>query len=261
LRDNAALKLTARAGLVGRGVFYVLLAGLAAGLLVGPRPSRQVNANGALTQIAAHPLGLVLLVGAALGFAAFGILRLAGAATDDRVGRWRRLSTAGQGLLYLGLAATTASFVLGRQTTGSEQQQRRAVGDALQLPGGRLVVAAAGVALLAACAWQLIVAVKGHFADTLHTEQMTAPVRWWTHVLARVGIPARAVAVLPVGVLLLVAGVRSDPGEAKGLDGLLAEVAMTGWGKALVALVAAGFLVFAAYSFLEARYRQISAGA
>lgn len=54
---------------------------------------------------------------------------------------------------------------------------------------------------------------------------------------------------------------RSDPRRANGLDALLLELARTDWGRVAVALMAAGLAVFAAYSFLEARYRQISSGA
>jgi len=262
LRGSSALDAAARAGLVGRGLFYLLLAALAVGLLVGaPRSGPQANANGALTEVASSRVGLLLLAAAVVGFAAYGVVRLAGAAGDEQQGGWRRLSTAGQGLVYLAVAGTTASFLIGRHTTGSEQQQRRTVGSVLALPGGRLLVAAAGVVLLAVCCWQVTVAVKGHFADTLQTEQMGRNVRRLTAVTARVGIPARAVSFLPVGGFLVVAGVRSDPRQAKGLDALLLDLTGTGVGKAVVVLVAAGFVVFAAYSFLEARYRRVFSGA
>lgn len=262
LRGSSALKYAARAGLVGRGVFYLLLAALTISLLVQPRGSGpQTNANGALSEVAAQPVGRLLLMAAAFGFAAFGVVRLTGAATDDRQGVLRRISTAGQGLAYLGMAATTTLFVLGRRATGSEQQQRRTTDSVLDLPGGRLMVGAVGMTILAVCCWQIVVAVKGHFADTLHTEQMSPRVRLATRVTARIGIPVRAVAVAPVGVFLILAAVRSDPGKSRGLDSLLLGLTPSGWGRGVVVLVAAGFAVFGAYSFLEARYRQVSSGA
>jgi len=262
LRGSSALKMAARGGLVGRGVFYLLLAALAASLLLGPpRPGRQANANGALAEVATSLAGVLLLAGAAVGFAAFGLVRLAGACSDDREGRLRRLSTAGQGVVYLGFAVVTVSFLLGRHATGSEQQQRRTAGAVLGLPGGRVLVVAAGLVMLAVCCWQLTVAVRGHFEDTLHTEQMRPALRRLTRLTARIGIPARALAFAPVGVFLIIAGARSDPHEAKGLDALLLELSRTGWGRVAVVLVAAGFLTFAVYSFLEARFRQVSSGA
>ena len=200
LRGNSLVKRAARAGLVGRGVFYLLLAGLAFSLLLRPRGrGPQANANGALTQVATNPIGLVLLAAAAAGFAAFAALRLAAAVTDDRQGRLRRASTAGQGLVYLGLAAATVTFLLGQHSTGSEQQQRHTAATVLGWPGGRLLLAVAGLVVLSVCCWQLIVAAKGHFADTLHTEQMSPRLSRMIRLLARVGIPARALAFTPGG--------------------------------------------------------------
>jgi hypothetical protein len=261
-RGSTAVKRAARTGLVARGLFYLLLAGLAVSLLVGVQDrAGQANANGALSQVAQAPAGIVLLVGAATGFLAFGLIRLAGAATDDRHGGWRRLSTAGQGLLYLGMATATAAFVLGSRGTGSEQQQRTTARTILALPGGRLLLAVAGLVVIAMCGWQLLVAARGHFRDTLHEEEMGRKTQRWTTLAGRVGIPARALAVLPVGVFLVVAGLRADPAQARGLDALLLESTRSPVGRVLVALAAAGFTVFAVYSLLEARYRAVSAGA
>jgi len=81
-----------------------------------------------------------------------------------------------------------------------------------------------------------------------------------TLLTAWVGIPARGLAIAPVGVLLVVAGVRSDPREGKGLDALLIESCGTVIGRTLVVLAAAGFAVFAVYSLLEACYRQVASG-
>ncbi|MDQ6874933.1 MAG: DUF1206 domain-containing protein [Actinomycetota bacterium] len=71
------------------------------------RRGAQANANGALVQVARTSTGLILLGAVALGFAAFGVIRLAGAYGDRKHGRLRRLSTAGQAVLYLLMAAGT----------------------------------------------------------------------------------------------------------------------------------------------------------
>lgn len=262
LAKSAALHSAARVGLVGRAVFYLLLAGLALRLLVGPPGGAgQANANGALRAVAQTPVGAVLLVGAAIGFLAYGVARLLGAATDDQQGRLRRLSTAGQGAVYLGFAWVTGSFVLGQEDAGSEQQREQTTSLVLGLPGGRLLVAAVGLGLLGVCCWQLLVAARGHFGDSLRDEQMSRPVHAIVWLVARVGIASRAVAYAPIGVFLVLAGARSAPEQADGLDAVLLELTSTAWGRVLVLLVALGFAVFAAYSLIEARYRQISAGA
>jgi hypothetical protein len=242
-------------------VLYLLLAYLAAALAGGwGLHGKQVNGNGALRAVAGTPLGLVALCGAAVGFAAFGLVRLAGAYGDRSIGRGRRLTTAGQALFYLGLAAVTAAFILGRRSTGSEQQQQSTTMRVLSAPGGRLALAAAGLIALGVCAWQIWIGVRGGFADSLRTRDMGGRTRRVTHWAGTVGIVARAAAVAPLAVLLVVAAARGRPRTAKGLDDLLMDLDRSGSGRALVWLVALGFLVFSLYSFLEARYREVHAG-
>jgi hypothetical protein len=261
-RRSRSLRLGARLGLLARGVFYLLLAYLAAATAgrSDPPGAGQANANGALTAVAATPLGVVALAGAAVGFAAFGLVRLAGAYGDRTNGRLRRLTTVGQAAFYLAMALVTASFLLGRRETGSNEQQQSTTVALITHPAGRLALAAAGVAVAGVTGWQLWLALRGGFADSLRTREMGERLRTATIVVGALGIAARALAVLPVGVLLVVAAALADPDRARGLDQLLAQLNQSGPGRVLVWVIAAGFLVFAAYSFLEARYRQVHAG-
>ena len=262
LRDSTALRSAARVGLVGRAVLYLVLAGLTVNLLVGASAADgSASTNGALRTVSQTPAGAVLLAAAAVGFGAYGLARLVGAATDGGRGSLRRLSTAGQGTGYLLIAWVTTSFLLGRREAASEEQREETAGLVLGLPGGQVLVAAAGLVVLGVCLWQLTVASGGQFADTLRTEQMSKPVHMVVRLVARVGIAARAVAYAPVGVFLVLAGMRSDPDKATSLDTVLLELTRTTWGQVLVVVVAAGFAVFAVYSLLEARYRQVASGA
>lgn len=260
LRRDPRLQLVARIGLVGRGVFHLLLAVLTAALVVGPAGGEQTNVNGVLTALADREGGETVLVVAAVGFGAFGVMRLLGALTDRRHGRLRRATTAGQGTLYLGLAFVTSAFLAGRRGVGSEDEQQRTASQLLDLPGGRLILAGLGTVVLAVCLWQLVVTASGGFADSLDFGAADPSLRRLVLLTARVGIPARALAFLPIGVFLVVAAVADEPARAKGLDGFLLDLVDESWGKALVALVALGLVTFAVYSFLEARYRQVDAG-
>jgi hypothetical protein len=78
-------------------------------------------------------------------------------------------------------------------------------------------------------------------------------------VAGKVGIAARALVFFPIGIFLIVAAVQYDPDHAKGIDGELLELSGHSWGDAVILLSAAGLLVFALYSFLEARYRDVDA--
>src|SRR5579885_3120769 len=51
--------------------------------------------------------------------------------------------------------------------------------------------------------------------------------------------------------------VQHNPGEAKGLDSALAELASQPFGPILLGIVALGLIAYGIYSFVEARYRKV----
>jgi len=258
LRRSRVARVLARGGLVARGVLYLLLAGLAAAVAGGwSRHGTQANANGALTAVAAQPAGRAALAGAVVGFAAFGTMRLAGAYADRRVGRLRRATTAGQGGFYLVMAAAITSFLLGHRSTGSTQQQDSTALQLMSSTAGRLALGVAGLVAVGVCCWQVRLAVQGGFRDSLRRIGRGEEA---AHVVARVGIVARALAVLPLGGLLVVAAVQGRARQARDLDQLLDVLVRQPAGHVLVWLVAAGFLVFAVYTMVEVRYREVHAG-
>jgi hypothetical protein len=261
VRRSRAARVTARLGLVARGVFYLVLALLAAGVAAdGGSRTGPANAHGALTTVAGNPLGELALVAAAVGFAAFGLQRLAGAYADRNVGRWRRLTTAGQALAYLAMAAAIARFLLGARSTGSSRQEDSTAAALVSSAPGQVLLAVVGLVTVGVCLWQLYLAVRGGFADSLDTSGLGRRTRRWAVVVGALGIAARATAVLPTGVLLVVAALWHRPSEARDLDELLHALARHPLGHVMVWCLAVGLAVFALYSFLEAPLRRVHAG-
>ncbi len=258
-RRSDLARLAARGGLLARGFLYLLLGYLASSLAAGGGGT-PANANGALTTVAAQPAGWVALAGAAMGFAAFAAMRLAGAYGDRTVGRLRRLTTAGQATFYLAMSAVTVSFLAGDRQTGSSRQSDSTAARLVMSTPGRLALATVGVVVVCVCLWQLRLAVQGGYADSLSTHRLGRRSRRVADAVGRVGIVSRAAVVLPVGALLVLAAWRARPGAARDLDQLLDGLVHHPVGHVLVWLVAAGFVVFAAYSFVEVRYREVHAG-
>ena len=253
-----ALSVAARVGLVGRTVFYLVLAGLTVRIAaLGGTPAHQDNASGALTLLSEPLIGKVAIGVVAVGFFFLGVARLIGSARDSSVGPWRRVATALQGLFYLALAYVPASFLAGRTQTGSEQQQHRTAARLLGLPGGRELVIALGVVMIVVCAIQIHTALSEDFTEGMRTEHAPAVVRKLVRVAGTVGISARAIVFVPTGVFLIVAAIQLDPSHARGLDSELLTLSHHQWGVAVLSLVALGFAVFAVYSGLEARYRDV----
>jgi hypothetical protein len=273
------LRVAARAGYLARGLFYALLAylvvriamlsGVAAdrahtaavagsGSAAGSG-GRQANAGGALSLIAQSLAGTLLLGGAAAGFLLLAVVRLIAAVRDHRPGLVRRLSVAGQGLSYVAVGLMPISYLLGNHRAGSESQQHDTTARLLDVPGGAGLVVVAGLLVLAVCGWQLRGVARQDFTDGL-VEDESALVGRLARLSGSIGIAARAAVFLPIGIFLIVAGLTFDPRGARGLDGELLLLAGHVWGVVLLGVLALALAVFALYSIIEARYRDITRG-
>lgn len=276
-----ALHVAARTGYLARGLFYALLAYLVARIATlrggaaeqaretalagaGSRAASsvggsQANAHGALSLVAQGLAGKLLLGCAAAGFLLLAAVRLVAAWRDREPGVVRRLSVAGQGLSYVAVGVVPVSYLLGNRRAGSESQQHDTTARVLGIPGGPAIVVAAGALVLAVCGWQLRGVARQDFTQGL-VEDAPAPLARLARLSGSVGIAARAVVFVPIGVFLIVAGITYDPQNARGLDGELLLLAGRPWGVATLCVIALALLIFAVYSLIEARYRDLSRG-
>jgi hypothetical protein len=133
----------------------------------------------------------------------------------------------------------------------------RATAGVLGWPGGPVLVAIAGGAFIAICLYQIYDAVRGGFAESAKLGEMSERERRTYMAVGRVGLTARSLVFGIVGYFLLRAGISYDPHDAVGIDGVLARVHREPLGPVLLALVAAGLVVFACYSLFDARYRRL----
>jgi Domain of Unknown Function (DUF1206) len=251
----------ARAGFVARGLNYLLIGVLALQLAAGHRSTHAANQQGALETVEHQPLGKVLLVLVAVGLAGYASWRLVRAAgfvgpeggRDDTF--VDRVVAGGSGFFYGGLCALAVAILVGK-SHGSGNTHHTTAG-ILGWPLGRWLVAAAGVMLVVVAAGQVWKAVTTDFIQDAKTEEMSGLVRKWIVAIGVVGYLARMVVFGLVGVFLVDAAVRYDPDAAVGVDGALRRVQQAPYGPGLLTAVAVGLIVFALYSFSDARYRRL----
>lgn len=256
--SEAGISFIGRIGLAGRTVFYAILTAITIRIaLLGGAVHHEADANGALTVVSRPVLGKVAIAAVALGFALFGVARLLGAWQDRRVSAPRRWMTAAQGIFYLGLAYVPASFLAGKHQAGSQGQQQRTTAEVLQVPGGRWLLAALGVVLIAVCVVQIRGALSRTFEEGLDLDSAPPAVRIIADAAGVVGIAARALVFLPIGVFLIIAAAQADPRHSVGTDGELLKLSHHSWGTALLAAIAAGLTVFVVFSAMETRYRRV----
>lgn len=263
LQRSRPFELAVRAGFAARALTYGVVGGIAMALAVGAGSAPAApNQQGALTLIARAPLGRVAVAVAAAGLLAYALWKL-GQAVFGRGPEGGgdpdvkdRLSNAGGGIVYLGFFAVAVRILLGSSSGGSGDPSKAAAG-VLGWPGGSVIVGAAGAGLIAISLYQVYDACRAGFAEDSKLREMSPAERRSFMILGHVGLVARALVFGLIGYFLLETAVDFNPREAVGLDGALARVHHQPFGPWLLGLVAAGLLVFAAYSLFEARYRRL----
>jgi hypothetical protein len=256
--NSPALGWLARAGLISRGIVYAIIGVLALKLALGDG-GRATDQQGALRTIADRPFGKTLLVLVAVGLAGYAAWRLVRAAVghgaEQRDSGGDRVSALASGIAY-GILCVTAVKILSGASSGGGSP-KKATGGVLDWTGGTTLVGIAGIVLIGVAGYQAYKGLKRKFLEDSKTEQMSPTVEQAFTALGVFGHVARAVVFALIGYGLLKAAIDYDPQNAIGLDGALRKLAHAAYGPALLGVVAAGLIGFAAYSLADARYRRV----
>jgi hypothetical protein len=249
-----------RAGLLAKAALYAVIGGLAIKVALGAR-EESPDKGGALRTIAEQPLGKGLLILLAAGLAGYTLWRLAQAFLDHDdegdgpKGLAKRAANLGKAAWYGTLCGLTVSVLVGGGSGGGNEQ--RTTAGVFERPFGRYVVYAAGLAFLAAAAFNGWRAVTCKFNKKLRTHEMGDLEEKAATGVGILGHLARMVVFGLVGIFLVRAAWEYDPKKARGLDGALLEVAQAPYGGFLLGAVAAGLLAYALHCLVQARYRRI----
>jgi hypothetical protein len=111
--NSPAAHALARAGLVARGIIYVLI-GWVAILVAAGHSSREADQEGALQLLAGKPYGMVSLWLLGIGFVGYALWRFSEAAfgvTGEGNGAGPRLKSLARGLVYAGFAYLTFEVI------------------------------------------------------------------------------------------------------------------------------------------------------
>ncbi|HYZ80793.1 MAG TPA: DUF1206 domain-containing protein [Solirubrobacteraceae bacterium] len=258
---NEAVQASARIGLVARGIVYGVIGILAFKLAIGAG-GRAESQTGALKTIGHQPFGEVLLIALAIGLGAYAVWRLVDgiAGTPPRGDRalQHRVSAIASGAGYAALCCVAITIIAGAQSSGgSSGSARHATAGVLGWPGGPVIVAVTGLVVIAVGAYQGYKGLARRFEDEARVEQMGSGTRAAFTALGVTGHVARAIVFILIGYGLIRAALAFSSRSAVGLDGALQKLAHAPAGPVLLGIVALGFIAFALFSIVDARYHRV----
>lgn len=264
LARGHVVEVAARAGFVARGAIYVLVGVVALRIALSDDDGKQADRGGALTELAQKPFGEALLWLLGLGLVGMALWRLSealfGQAGPEGRKPGKRLLSAARFVFYGVVSYLVLAYVTGDKGSGSGSSDRQAddfTATVLDWRGGQWIVGAVGLGVVAAGLWMIGRAALRKYRRRLRMGEMSAPVRRGVDVLGVVGGCGRGCAFAAAGVFLVVAAVRHEPGEAKGMDDTLRSFSHTAGGPWLLVALAVALMAFGVFSWASARWRKV----
>jgi len=259
---TTSIERLARVGFIVSGVLYLIVGLLATEVALG-RGGTTTDTKGAFQTIAQHRFGSVLLGLMVAGLIGYALWRFAEALFDplgkgdDAKGIAQRAGYGLVGVIYLGLAASAVGVLRGAKQQSSSATTQGWSARLLSLPFGRVLLACIGIGVIGFGCWQIYQGATARFRKLLKQGEMDGRVAPWLIVVSRVGLIAHGVVFGLIGGFVLLAALRADAAEARGLDEALQTLVQQPHGKLLLGIVAVGLMLFGAYQLISARYRRI----
>ena len=256
----AWIAILARAGYVARGVVYCTIGALSLLAAFGER-EKTPGTKGALASLLDEPLGRILLVLLAAGFAGFAIWRIVRALGSSEhhgrglIGLAPRVGDLGTAVIHLGVTTAAARLLAGAHVSTRLKDWSEWI---MNYSFGTLLVAAIGLSVLAFGCGQLYRAWASRLENRLSLDTLRPRVRRSMVGVARFGLAAYGAVFLIIGTFLLRSAFNANPAQTKGIGGALTILHREPHGPYLLGLVAAGLIAYGLYQFFLARYRIIA---
>jgi hypothetical protein len=254
----------ARIGYGAKGVVYCLIGLMAAAAAIG-MGAGVADQRGVMRTLLAEPFGKVMLLGMAVGLSCYtlwffiqAIFDPEGAGTDWK-GVAKRAGYLIDGFIHVGLVLAILRLMIGlKESASTDSVARDWTAWVMSFPLGIWVVAGIGVGVMGYGIFQLWRAWRIRLDEQLELGKIRARgVRRVLIGVSRFGLIARGILFGTIGIFLLVAAMRADPKEARGVAAAMKALEEQRYGSVLLGAVAVGLFAYGVYQFLRARYRRI----
>ncbi|TVZ28470.1 uncharacterized protein DUF1206 [Gillisia sp. Hel_I_86] len=252
----SALRNIARTGYVAKGVIYTitgLLTFMAAINIGGEKAGKEE----VLDFIKKQDLGSTLLIVLAFGLLCYAIWRFAQAIVDPQgkkgksKNRGQRFALFISGVSYVGLAGLAILTAGGK--SGSSSMKHSSI---LTTEKGLWILAGIGLLFAGRGIYQITRIFKTNFIRKFDFESMTDErKRKIIKNSAYMGMTSRAIIFLIIGFFALKASFTANLDEIKTTSDVFGFIETSTWGSFQLGMISTGFVGYAVYMFLSAKYR------
>ncbi|HEY8562897.1 MAG TPA: DUF1206 domain-containing protein [Pyrinomonadaceae bacterium] len=254
----------ARLGFYTKGFLFIVIGILAVMVALGQRGGELADPTGALTRVAMLDYGRVILMVFIAGAVSHGVWNiLRGLADVDGAGKnWRgiimRCIAIGVGIFYLWLAFSAFNILVTENVrVEGGQVQRTIAGIILAVPLGFMLLFLIGLITIGAGIHECYSGITRKYQNNFRLFSLSANQLRFINVLGILSFTARAIIFCLVGYFFISAAIHYNAEEAIGIDGALAILADTYYGKTILFITAAGLVCHGVLSLYEARFRRI----
>ncbi len=242
-----------RSGYAGRGLVYLVVAGLSLWSI-----SRGGGAEGTQTTMESLSggVGTVIVSLIAAGMFAYAIWRIIDAIWDLEAegtsikGLIARAGMVVTGVIHAGIGVIAITALGVRASSGGGKSL---LSDVMQSPGGPVIIAVAGALTVGAGIYYIYKGVSQSYRDALQANKFTLH---WNPVLQG-GLIAQGISIGIIGSFILYAAFTVDASQVGGLGTVFEWLQSQSYGLILVIALCIGLLGFSLFCFVNAAYRII----
>ena len=254
----------ARIGYASRGAIYTLVGLLSLMAALGQRPNAVGGSRSVMQQIFHQQFGQVLLVALAFGFACHACWQLILAIYDpefegtDRRGVMKRIGYFFSAAFHVALVVFAIKLMLGYTHRSDDDATARSwSATIMSYPAGRWGLAGIGIGFVVYGVFRIYKGCKAKL-DRIDFSSLRTATREWICRTCQIGIVARGLVFVLVGIFFIIAAYERKPNQAHGLSGALDALRNQPYGAWLLAIVAIGLIAYGFYEFVRAALRRIT---
>lgn len=247
-----------RFGFAAKGSIYGTI-GLVAAIAVFQRDQEIMGTHEILREIARHPSGRIVVGILTVGLMGYVLRRFIQAVFDPKhpgelnvqrvIHRFGYLMS---GLTYGGVVYTASQFFIGLDAENDDTIQDLAA-ELFDLPFGLWLILIGGILTIGVGVSYLYGAISESYINEFKSS-LNSQFETWATIIGKVGVSARGISFITIGIFLIEAAfvVRSDP--AGGLTNALKHLEEQPFGSVWLGAIAFGFIAYAIYMLVVALY-------